>query len=217
MPPGIKTKEFIMKYRLISLLSLLLIFIVSDAFAVNTTYDFKDPKGVNAISIQLNSMLEPNVGFATGIKGAVTIDQENRKIISGQLSVPADGVTMSNKTMTKVLHSKDWLNVKKYPDITFKFIKIISIATLSAEVYEVTVMGDLTLKGITKQIKAPISIRFYPDKYKMRNSKGSGDLAAIKTSFQINRSDFKLKPEVPAEIVADVIELNMNVIGSFKK
>lgn len=206
-----------MKYRLISLLSLLFIFIVSDVFAVNTTYDFKDPKGVNAISIELNSMLEPNVGFATGIKGAVTIDQENRKIISGQLSIPADGVTMSNKTMTKVLHSKDWLNVKKYPDITFEFIKIISIATLSVEVYEVTVMGDLTLKGITKQIKAPISIHFYPDKYKMRNSKGSGNLAAIKTSFQINRSDFKLKPDVPAEIVADVIELNMNVIGSFKK
>lgn len=206
-----------MKYRFISLITFLLVFIVSDTFAANTTYDFNDPKSVNAISIVLNAMLEPSVGFATDIKGTVTIDHENRKIISGQLSIPADEVRMSNKTMTKVLHSKDWLNVKKYPEITFKFTKIISIATLSADVYDVTVMGDFTLKGITKQIKAPITIHFYPDKYKMRNSKGSGDLAAIKTAFQINRSDFKLKPDVPAEIVADVIELNMNVIGSYKK
>ncbi len=205
-----------MKYRLTFLTTFLLLFFISDVYAKNTTYDFNDPKGVNAISIALNSMLEPNVGFASGVKGQVTIDQLNRKIINGQISIPTNGVTMSNETMTKVLHSKDWLDAKKNPEITFKFTKMISITKMTDEVYNITLMGDLTIKGITKEIKAPVLISFYPGKYKMRNSKGEGDLAAIKTSFQINRSDFKIKPDVPAAIVAEIIELNMNIIGSFK-
>lgn len=206
-----------MKHRIISVMTCLLLISVFNVYAQNTTYDFSDPKGVNAISIALNSMLEPNVGFATGVKGEVTLDQVNRKIISGKLSIPTTGVTMSNKTMTKVLHSKDWLNAKKYPDITFKFTEMISIAKMSEKAYEVTVLGNLTIKGITKQVKAPVSISFYPGKYKTRNSKGSGDLAAIKTGFQIKRSDFKIHPETPTAIVAEIIELNMNIIGSNKK
>lgn len=206
-----------MKFRIFLVAVCLILFTVSTGSARNTTYDFNDPKGVNAISIMLNSMLEPNVGFATGITGSVTVDQVNRKIVSGMLSIPAKGVRMSNKTMTKVLHSKDWLNVKKYPDITFRFTEMISIARMSEEAYEVTVLGDFTLKGITRQIKAPVTISFYPGKYKARNSKGDGDLAALKTRFQINRSDFKIHPETPATIVAEIIELNMNIIGSYKK
>lgn len=206
-----------MKYNLTFLITFLFLLSTSHVYAKNTTYDFNDPKGVNAISIVLNSTLEPMVGFATGVKGQVTVDHLKRKVINGRISVPTDSVTMSNGTMTKVLHSKDWLDAKKYPEITFKFTKMISIVKMTDEVYNITVMGDLTIKGITKEIKAPVLISFHPGKYKMRNSKGEGDLASIKTAFQINRSDFKIKPDTPTSIVAEIIELNMNIMGSSKK
>lgn len=203
--------------RLFTTLICLLLLKATSVCAQNISYDFSDPKGVNAVSIVLNAMLEPSVGFATGVEGTIIIDHSNRKIIEGYLSVPADGVTMSNKSMTKVLHSKDWLNTKTYPAITFVFREMISIAKMTAERYDVTIIGDLTVKGITKNVKVPVSITFHPGKYKARNSKGKGDIVVLRSDFKIKRSDYNLKPEVPAAIVAEFIELHFNIAGSFKK
>lgn len=206
-----------MKYRLFIIVSYLLVLTATSVCAETIRYDFNDPKGVNAISIVLNSMLEPSVGFATGIKGTLVIDHENRKIIEGELRIPAAGVTMSNRTMTKVLHSKDWLHIKEFPEISYKFREMISIAEMTNERYDITVNGDLTIRGITKPVTSKVYLNFYPGKYNMRNSKGKGDIMTLSSDFKIKRSDYQLRPEFPAGIVAEFIELHMNIAGSFQK
>ncbi len=44
---------------------------VATASAAADKFDFKDPKGVNAIYFVLDSELEPIMGMATGISGTV--------------------------------------------------------------------------------------------------------------------------------------------------
>ncbi len=203
-----------MKTRLsIILLSIVLLTTISSASAKNTTYDFQDPKGVNTISIVVDSMLEPNAGYANKISGSLTINHADKKIVKGKISIPTGSVTMSNPMMTKVLHTKDWLNKNKYPEIAFVFNRTISIANKSDNEFKVTVQGALTIKGITNTVSAPISISFHPGKLGMRNKGAKGDIAIMRSEFEISRSDFQIKPDMPANIVGDKIRLTLNIAG----
>ena len=203
-----------MKIRLsLIVLSIVLFTGITTVNAKNITYDFKDPKGVNAVSIVVDSLLEPNIGYADKISGSITIDHTNKKILKGQISIPTENVTMSNAMMTKVLHSKDWLNKKKNPEILFVFNSIISIANISDTEFKVTVQGSLTIKGITKTISAPVWITFHPGKLGMRNKGTKGDIALLRSEFEISRTDFQIKPGMPADIVGDKIRLTFNIAG----
>ena len=199
-------------------LSIIVLFVVlftgiATASAENKTYDFNDPKGVNAVSIIVDSMLEPNVGYADKVKGSVTIDHADKKIVKGEITIPTGSVTMSNSMMTKVLHSKDWLNKKKNPEISFVFNKVISITDMGDAEFKVTVQGALTVKGITKTVSAPISLSFYPGKLSMRNKGAKGDIALLRSEFEISRADFQIKPGMSTDIVGDKIRLIVNLAG----
>lgn len=203
-----------MNYRICTIV-LFLFFIagLTTANAKTMTYDFKDPKGVNAVSIVVDSMLEPNAGYADKISGFVTIDHANKKIVKGKLMIPTGSVTMSNPMMTKVLHSKDWLDMDKNPEITFVFKKVISISNMSDTEFKATVQGDMTIRGITQRISAPVSISFHPGKLGMRNKGAKGDIAILRSEFNISRSAFKIKPGMPVEIVGETIRLTVNIAG----
>ena len=200
-----------MRTRLcIIVLSVVLFTGITTASAGNKTYDFNDPKGVNAVSIIVDSMLEPNVGYADKVKGSVIIDHAGKKIVKGEITIPTGSVTMSNSMMTKVLHSKDWLNKKKNPEISFVFNKVISITDMGDTEFKVTVQGALTVKGITKTVSAPISLSFYPGKLSMRNKGANGDIALLRSEFEISRADFQIKPGMSTDIVGDIGQLHMN-------
>ena len=203
-----------MRTRLcIIVLSVVLFTGITTASAGNKTYDFNDPKGVNAVSIIVDSMLEPNVGYADKVKGSVIIDHAGKKIVKGEITIPTGSVTMSNSMMTKVLHSKDWLNKKKNPEISFVFNKVISITDMGDAEFKVTVQGALTVKGITKTVSAPISLSFYPGKLSMRNKGAKGDIALLRSEFEISRADFQIKPGMSTDIVGDKIRLIVNLAG----
>jgi len=203
-----------MRTRLcIIVLSVVLFTGIATASAENKTYDFNDPKGVNAVSIIVDSMLEPNVGYADKVKGSVIIDHAGKKIVKGEITIPTGSVTMSNSMMTKVLHSKDWLNKKKNPEISFVFNKVISITDMGDTEFKVTVQGALTVKGITKTVSAPISLSFYPGKLSMRNKGANGDIALLRSEFEISRADFQIKPGMSTDIVGDKIRLIVNLAG----
>lgn len=185
-------------------------------FAQNVTFDFTDPKNVNAVSIVVDAALEPNVGFATPTSGTVTLDTRERKIISGKISIPTSGITMSNPMMTKVLHSDQWLDAKKNPHVTFEYLKTISMGAMTDTTYNLMVQGNLTLAGVTQKISAPVSVTLLPGKVKARNRSGSGDLVVLRSKLDISRKAFNLKPETPEAIVGDTISLVINLAGAQK-
>lgn len=184
------------------------------SYAKTISYDFKDPKGVNAVSINVDSPLEPTQGFAGTIEGVVTIDPVERKIVSGKLIVPVSSVNMSNSGMTKVLHSKGWLDAEKNPFITFEYIRTISIAETLETKYQLTVEGNMTIAGVTQTITAPVTLTFHPGRLKDRNPNDKGNLMILRSTFEINRKAFNINPSAPSSIVGDTIKLTLNIAGA---
>lgn len=180
------------------------------------TFDFNDPKGVNSMNIFLDSTLEPITGFASGITGSVSIDVEKKTGLNGKIIVASDQITLANKTMTKVLHSDEWIDVKKFPSIEFTFKKIVTIHKQTDTFADVIVSGDFMLKGVTKEIEIPVTLTWLKDKIASRNRSGKGDLLVLRTTFTIDRTAFGIKPEMDALLVSKTIEIKAGIVGYAK-
>src|SRR4051812_21145479 len=89
-------------------------------WAAPQTFDFKDPKGVNNAIFKTDAVLESINGAANGVSGTVTFDPANPAATKGKIVVAADSLTVPNKMMNEHLFSPMWLDVKKYPEISFE-------------------------------------------------------------------------------------------------
>jgi polyisoprenoid-binding protein YceI len=183
-------------------------------YAAAVSFDFKDPKSVNTIAFILDSTLEPILGVASGISGTVSFDPENPKAASGKIVVQAKSLHIENKGMQDTLHGADWLDVEKHPTIEFAFKKVTEARSPEKDVYELTVVGDLTCKGVTKEITVPVKATLLPGKLGERNRNTKGDLLVLRSNFVMKRTDFGIKPDITDKTVANDIELRVSIVGS---
>ena len=100
--------------------SISLVAFIGSAVAAPETFDFKDPKGVNNASFHLDAPLESVNGNANGISGTVTFDPENPAATQGKIVIASASLTVPNSMQNQHMHSAMWLDVAKYPEITFK-------------------------------------------------------------------------------------------------
>ena len=77
------------------------------------------------------------------------------------------------------------------------------------------VTGTLSIKGVARQITAPVKLTYLKDKLGARtNGQMQGDLLVIRANFTIKRSDFGINPKAPEDKVADTIELTLSIAGA---
>ncbi|MFQ5591590.1 MAG: YceI family protein [Phycisphaerae bacterium] len=200
-------------YKHVLWLSILLSAGASSAGAEGLGFDFKDPKGVNAVSFVLDSMLEPIMGVASGVSGEVMFDPANVETISGTIRVDAESLHVPHNMMRQVLYSKKWMNVAEYPLIEFTFKRAKKVASDGDNVFQLQVVGDFTCRGITKEMTVPVEAAYLPGKLGQRMHGGEGDLLVLRSQFAIKRSDFQINPETPAEVVAEQIDLRVSIVG----
>jgi polyisoprenoid-binding protein YceI len=191
----------------------LVLFAAGSVRAAGTEFDFKDPKGVNSISFTLDSLVEPFTGVASGISGKVTFDPADPKATKGTIKVEAKSLHLENKGMQDTLHGPDWLDVQKNPTIEFAIKKVTDSKPAGDNVFELTVVGDLTCKGVTKEMTVTVKATYLGGKLNERMSKMTGDLLILRSSFSIKRADFGIKPDVPDKVVAEEIQLRIAIAG----
>ena len=102
------------------------------------------------------------------------------------------------------LRSVDFFDVEKYPTMTFRST---SIKKLSQGNYELT--GNLTIHGVTKQIKVNM---LYRGTTANPNAKGA-PVAGIQITGTIKRSDFGVGPSFPPPMISD--EVRIKADGEF--
>lgn len=191
------------------------LFSTAAAFAAPVSFDFKDPKGVNNVQFNLDAPLEAISGTGTGIAGAVSFDPANPAATTGKITLATASLTVGNPMMKDHLQGKMWLDVAVNPEISFEAISLANVKTV-ADKTTATVTGKLTIKGITKEITAPVSLTYLPGKLGARLGKADlkGDLLVLRTQFEVNRSDFGLMPGKMTEKVSETINVTLNLAGA---
>jgi len=185
------------------------------AHAAPQSFDFKDPKGVNNVQFKLDAPLESITGTATGISGAIQFDPSRPQDTQGRIVLDAASLTVGNPLMANHLRSDQWLDVGKHPTIVFEAQSATNVRTQGARVLA-DVTGKLTVKGVTKDVIVPVSFTYLADKAgaRVNDPKVKGDLIVLRSTFQINRNDFNIKPGEMTDQVAETISLSLSIAGA---
>ncbi len=188
--------------------------LTSSLLAAPMEFDFKDPKGVNNATFKLDAPLEAINGSATGISGTVNYEPGRPATLSGKIVIEANSLHVGNPKMNEHLLSPMWMDVAKYPEITFETVSVESYTPMDKDgTTKTKVKGKLTIKAITKEITIPVKINYLKDKLKARFPMLEGDLLVLRSNFTIKRSDFGIQPGQMEEKVSDEIALSLSIAG----
>jgi polyisoprenoid-binding protein YceI len=187
--------------------------VTTAAYAVPQSFDFKDPKGINNAVFKLDAPLEAINGSASGISGIVSFDPENPAGTTGKIILVTDSLTVSNPTQEEHLRSANWLDVAKYPEITFE---VDSFANVKTEGNSTTAdaTGTFVLHGVSKELTVPVKLTYLKDKLSARVPNLKGDLLVIRANFAINREDFNIQKGQYEDKVSPTIDLSLSIAGA---
>jgi len=111
--------------------------------------------------------------------GTLMYDPANLSASSIDVTVQAASLDTRNSTRDGVLRSDDFFDVVKYPTLSFRSTRV---APAGADSLSVT--GNLTIHGVTKQLTIPVHV------IGVRVMPGIGDFVGFETTFTIDRRDF---------------------------
>jgi polyisoprenoid-binding protein YceI len=158
------------------------------------------------VHFKVRHMMISNVmGEFSHVAGSVEFDPSNLAASHVEAAIEAATVSTREPQRDKHLKSADFLDVKRYPTITFRSTKIVSG---SGDSYEVA--GDVTLHGVTRDITLQVEA-LTPE---IKDTDGSLRRGASATT-RIQRSDFGLRWNAVLEsggfVVGDDVEITIDV------
>jgi polyisoprenoid-binding protein YceI len=181
-------------------------------FAAPLTFDFKDPKGVNNVIFKTDAPLESINGTATGVSGTVTFDPADPGSLKGKIVVAAASLRVPNNTMQGHLQSDKWLDVAKYPDITFETESLSNVKT-SGNQTTADVTGTMTIHGVSNKLTTPVKLTYLKDKLHDRFPNLQGDLLVLRATFTVKRGDYNINKGQLEDKVSNDIELTLALAG----
>lgn len=114
-------------------------------------------------------------------------DAEDVPNSSVRASIPVGSIDTNNERRDEHLESPDFFEAATYPQITFE-----SIAVRRISETDLIATGDLTIKGVTRQVELPITllgVKEIPGEMQEMLG-GVGRVAAFEARLEIDRNDF---------------------------
>lgn len=110
--------------------------------------NYKIDPAHSSAQFTVRHMMISNVrGGFSNVQGTLVVDSENIGGSSVDVSIDASTINTLDPQRDGHLKSADFLDVEKYPAITFKSTKVTAAGNGEAKV-----TGDLTIHGVTKEV-----------------------------------------------------------------
>jgi polyisoprenoid-binding protein YceI len=149
------------------------------ASAGTTTWQI-DPQHSSAQFGVTHLMISTVRGEFHGLKGTVILDEQDITKSTVNVTIDATSVETREPDRDKHLKSADFLDVANHPFMTFKSTKVEQVAP-----GQLKVTGDLTIRGVTKQVVLNVDGPKTPIKDFMGMQR-----TAVSATTKINRQDF---------------------------
>jgi len=155
-----------------------------------------------SIDFKVKHMMVTSVrGSFKEFTGQIIGDLENPTTAEIDVQINAASIDTNNEQRDKDLRASNFLEVDKFPTMTFKSTKI---EPAGPELYTLT--GDLTIKGHTR----PVTLKVV--KYGEFNDPNMGHRIGYAAEGEINRKDFGMTFEMMLDgkwIVSNEIQINI--------
>ena len=177
-------------------LGLLSIFAASSLFAGNYSVDAI----ISNVGFCVKLMMVSNViGKLNYVSGSFVYDEKENSLVSLEGEILVASINTSDEKRDTHLKADDIFDAEKFPKITFK----------STKVEKEVVYGDLTIKGVTKNVKL-----------NLENGGALGKKAGFTLNGKINRSEFGVTwnkvLETGGVAVSDEVKLNIDIQGNLQ-
>jgi len=159
-------------------------------------------------------------GYSAGVLGyAVAGPKENpADLKAGAWVLPVKSLDTGNKTKNRNLTKPEWLDAEKAPDLVFVLKSVKDIVPHkagggSATSYKATLVGELSMRGVTKEITIPDTILGFVAGTEKTAKVAKGDLLAIRCKYKVKLTDFGVTNDyvVKEKSVADEIEIDQSL------
>lgn len=169
------------------LLSFFFLFVlITPVFAAVETFPVDTAHSSVGFSIS-HMMVSKVTGTFNEFDGVIKFDPQDLPNSSVQLNVKIDSIDTNNEARDTHLKKDDFFDAPKYPVMTFQSKKIVHDKD-----GEYRITGDLTMKGVTKEVEIPVTING-----PFKDPMGEGQLMGIVADFTVNRSDFGVGATTP--------------------
>ena len=175
-------------------------------------FDFKDPKKVNNVIFQMDAPLESINGSGDSLWGTVTFDPSDPSATRGEIILDAKSLHVGNPVLKEHIHGKDWMNVEKFPAISFKLTKLENVKKQGIDVLA-DAKGKMTIRNVTMEMVVPVKITYLKGLLEKRN-RVPGDLLILRSRFLVKRDDFEIRAGEKLDKVANEIEISLNLAGA---
>lgn len=127
-------------------------------------------------------------GTFTDVTGVINLDVDDISASTVEVTLAAASVTTNNEQRDEHLRSVDFFDVETYPHIVFRSSTIDEV-----EEDNFMVVGDLTIRDVTKQVAIPIALLGI-----QRDPMGNLR-AGFEATRRLNRRDFGLHWNMPLD------------------
>jgi polyisoprenoid-binding protein YceI len=171
---------------------------------MKTTYQI-DPAHSGVHFSVRHLMISTVRGSFSGVKGTVVHDTEDPSATTLEAEVDVNSITTNDEKRDGHLKSPDFFDVANHPVMLFK-----STAVTKGDSHAYTIVGDLTLHGITK----PVSLEVEEVSEETKDPWGNTRIGAT-AKGKLKRSDFGLVWNAPLEaggvMLGDEIKIEFDI------
>jgi len=155
---------------------------------------------------KVRHMMITNVkGHFTGVTGVLTLNEQDITKSHVEASIDAASINTREADRDTHLKSADFLDVEKFPKLTFTSTRVTSTGE-----GELQVEGDLTIHGVTRKVEFTVEGPTQPGKDPWGNTR-----IGLTATTKINRKDFGLTWNTALEtggiLVGDEVTITFDV------